>query len=76
MKYESIIAVSEYADGKLTEVRLHPIELTDNVRMAQRGLPRLASAEAAQRILTRLQELSRPLGTTIVIEDGIGFIRP
>ena len=44
--------------------------------MAQRGLPRIASPETAQRILTRLQELSEPLGTTIVIEDGVGFIRP
>jgi poly-gamma-glutamate synthesis protein (capsule biosynthesis protein) len=76
VKYESIIAVSEFANGKLSEVRLHPIELTDNVRMAQRGLPRIASPEAAQRILTRLQDLSGPLGTTIVIEDGVGFIRP
>ena len=76
VKYESIIAVSQFADGKLSEVRLHPIELTYNVRMAQRGLPRMASPEAAQRILTRLQELSEPLGTAIVIEGGVGFIRP
>jgi poly-gamma-glutamate synthesis protein (capsule biosynthesis protein) len=53
-------------------VRLHPVEPTDNVRMAQRGLPRIASPEGAQRILTRLQELSEPLGTTIVIENGVG----
>ena len=76
VKYESIIAISQFADGKLSEVRLHPIELTYNVRMAQRGLPRMASPEAAQRILTRLQELSGPLGTAIVIEGGVGFIRP
>jgi poly-gamma-glutamate synthesis protein (capsule biosynthesis protein) len=76
VKYESIVAVSQFDDGKLSEVRLHPIELTYNVRMAQRGLPRIASPEAAQRILTRLQELSEPLGTTIVIEGGVGFIRP
>lgn len=75
-KYESIVAVSQFDDGKLSEVRLHPIELTYEVRMAQRGLPRIASPEGAQRILTRLQELSEPLGTTIVIEDGVGFIRP
>jgi poly-gamma-glutamate synthesis protein (capsule biosynthesis protein) len=76
VKYESIIAVSEFEDGKLSEVRLHPIELTYEVRMAQRGLPRIASPEAAQRILTRLQELSEPLGTTIRIEGGVGYIRP
>ncbi len=68
--------MSQFDDGKLSEVRLHPIELTYNVRMAQRGLPRLASPEAAQRILTRLQDLSEPLGTVIRIEGGVGFIRP
>jgi len=41
VKYESIVAVSRFDDGKLSEVRLHPIELTYNVRMAQRGLPAL-----------------------------------
>ena len=76
VKYESVVAVSQFSDGKLSEVRLHPIELTYDVRMAQRGLPRMASPEAARRILTRLQELSEPLGTTIVIEGEVGFIRP
>ena len=76
VKYESVVAVSRFGGGKLTEVRLHPIELTYNVRMAQRGLPRLASPEAAQRILERLQELSEPLGTTILIEGDVGIIRP
>jgi poly-gamma-glutamate synthesis protein (capsule biosynthesis protein) len=56
-------------------VRLHPIELTDDVRMAHRGLPRLASAEGAQRILSRLQKLSAPLGTKIAIEGNVGVIR-
>ena len=43
--------------------------------MAHRGLPRVASAPVAQRILTRLQKLSAPLGTTIAIENNIGVIR-
>ena len=43
--------------------------------MAHRGLPRVASAQAAQRILTRLQKLSAPLGTTITIEGNVGVIR-
>jgi poly-gamma-glutamate synthesis protein (capsule biosynthesis protein) len=44
--------------------------------MAHRGVPRLAGPEAARRILTRLQRLSAPLGTTIAIDGAIGVIRP
>ena len=64
--------MSRFDDGRLFEVRLHPIELTYNVRMAQRGLPRLASPEAAQRTLARLQDFSEPLGTTIRLKERWG----
>ena len=75
-KYESIVPVSTFRGGTLAEIRLHPIELTYDVRMAHRGVPQIASTEAATRILTRLQGLSAPYGTTITIEDNIGIIRP
>jgi hypothetical protein len=77
IKYESIVAVSRFEHGTLAEVRLHPVELTDaGVRLVHRGIPRIASPEASRRILTRLQKLSAPLGTTIAIEGTIGVIRP
>lgn len=75
LKYETIIAVSQFDRGQLSQVRLYPIEITDDVRMAHRGIPYLAKPEAAQRILTRLQKLSAPFGTTITIEQNIGIIR-
>jgi poly-gamma-glutamate synthesis protein (capsule biosynthesis protein) len=76
IKYDSVVAISRFERGTLAEIRLHPIELTDDVRMAHRGVPRTAPPEGAQRILTRLQALSAPLGTTIAIEGGVGVIRP
>jgi poly-gamma-glutamate synthesis protein (capsule biosynthesis protein) len=76
VKYESVVAVSRFDRGELTEIRLHPIQLTENVRMAHRGIPQLAPPAVAQRILERLQRLSRPLGTTITIEGTVGVIRP
>ena len=76
LKYESIVAISQFDRGQLSQIRLHPIEITDNVRMAHRGIPYLAKPETAQRILTRLQKLSAPFGTTISIEQNIGVIRP
>jgi poly-gamma-glutamate synthesis protein (capsule biosynthesis protein) len=76
IKYESNVALVRFERGTLAEVRLHPIEIADNVRMAHRGIPKLASPQAAQRILARLQKLSAPLGTTITIENNVGVIRP
>jgi poly-gamma-glutamate synthesis protein (capsule biosynthesis protein) len=76
IKYESIVALSRFDHGRLTEVRLHPVELTNQgVPLAQRGIPRLASPEGARGILTRLQRLSVPLGTNIVIDGSVGVIR-
>jgi poly-gamma-glutamate synthesis protein (capsule biosynthesis protein) len=76
IKYDSIVALTRYEGGRVAEIRLHPLELTDDVRMARRGIPRTASAAGAQRILSRLQKLSAPLGTTITVEGNIGVIRP
>jgi poly-gamma-glutamate capsule biosynthesis protein CapA/YwtB (metallophosphatase superfamily) len=75
IKYDSVVAVSRFERGSLAEIRLHPLELTDDVRMAHRGVPRLASAQGARRILTRLQALSAPLGTAIAIDGEVGVIR-
>jgi len=76
-KYESIIAVSEFSGDRLVEVRLYPVELRyDSDRMAHRGIPETAPPEQGRRILERLQELSAPLGTRIIIEQGVGYIRP
>ena len=75
LKYESIVAVSEFAGGRLSQVRLYPTDLGHDERMAHRGVPRLASPEVARRVLDRLRKLSEPFGTTIDIEDGVGIIR-
>jgi poly-gamma-glutamate synthesis protein (capsule biosynthesis protein) len=77
IKYESVLAISRFDKGQLSEIRLYPVQLTDEgVRMAHRGIPRLATEPTAQRILTRLQKLSAPFGTTITIEGSVGVIRP
>lgn len=74
-KYETVIAVNRFEHGQLAEVRLYPVELGANLRMAHRGIPRTASPEAARRILERLQRLSQPYGTVISISGGVGVIR-
>ncbi len=74
-KFESVLPISKFDGGRLTEIRLYPVELAYDTRGSVRGIPRTASPEAAQRILARLQTLSSPLGTTIVVEGNIGVIR-
>ena len=74
VNYESAIALSKYDKGKLQEVVLYPLETGFDGPIAERGIPRTASPEAAQRILQRLQKLSDPFGTKISIEGNLGVI--
>jgi poly-gamma-glutamate synthesis protein (capsule biosynthesis protein) len=73
--YESLLAESRYQDGRLVEVRLHPIDAQYDAPISRTGVPRLASPELGRRILQRVQTLSKPFGTTIAIEGNIGIIR-
>lgn len=73
--YETVIAVSQFRDGKLSEIRLHPVDLGVNATGAGRGVPHMADAATGARILERLQRLSQPYGTQIAIERGVGVIR-
>jgi poly-gamma-glutamate synthesis protein (capsule biosynthesis protein) len=73
--YESVIAVSTFIAGRVSEIRLYPIDLGYSTRFANRGIPRLADPPVAARILERLQRLSRPYHTVIAVEHDVGVIR-
>jgi poly-gamma-glutamate capsule biosynthesis protein CapA/YwtB (metallophosphatase superfamily) len=73
--YESLIAVSRYVAGGLAEVRLYPVDLGLSASGADKGVPHLADSSVGLRILQRVQTLSRPFGTKIDIEKGVGVIR-
>jgi len=75
INYESVIALSRYDKGQLQEVRLYPIWARQNAPISRRGIASLAPPEIAQRILARLQTLSKPFGTVITIEGDVGVIR-
>jgi poly-gamma-glutamate synthesis protein (capsule biosynthesis protein) len=72
--FDSAFGECKYQDGKLTEVIIHPIDQGYDLPQADRGLPRAAHGAAAQRILQRLQDLSKPYGTQIAIEGEVGVI--
>ena len=72
---ESVVAECRYEGGELKEVLLHPIELGYGGPVSEKGIPRIASPDAAHRILQELQTISKPFGTNILIEGDIGVIR-
>ena len=76
-RMESLLTESRYQDGKLVEVRVRPVDLgQDGTRPLSRlGLPMVPAPAMAQRVLEKLQRLSKPFGTTITIEGGVGVIR-
>jgi poly-gamma-glutamate synthesis protein (capsule biosynthesis protein) len=73
---EVLLTTSRYEGGKLVEVRLYPVDCgIDGTRtVSKAGLPMTPSPEEAQRILKLVQDLSKPFGTTISIEDNVGVI--
>ncbi len=71
---ESYLASVVYENGKLTEIDITPIELAYDRPISEVGIPRVATGEVAQRILSRVQMMSRPFGTHVVVKDDKGYI--
>lgn len=72
--WETVAASCTWSNGKLTEVRLHPVELGFGLPRAQQGRPVLAHGEKARQILDRVVRLSRNHGTTIEVEGETAVI--
>ena len=74
--FETIVARSTYVGGRLAEIAIHPVWLRYGERLTRSGIPETATPERAQRILEWLQRSSEPYGTKIVVEGGVGYVRP
>jgi hypothetical protein len=58
------------------EVRIYPVDLGQTPRAgSELGTPRRPTPEVARKILGEVVEYSRPFGTRISIENGVGVIR-
>jgi poly-gamma-glutamate synthesis protein (capsule biosynthesis protein) len=75
VNYESVIAVSRYDKGQLTEIRLYPTDGRFDGPVSTLGIPRSSPPEIAARTLGRIQKLSTAFGTTVAIENNVGVIR-
>lgn len=69
--WESVIAKWEMTDGKLSQLTLHPIEMGFGRPRYQRGWPELSKRSE---IISSLQSLSAPFGTSIRWENGMGIV--
>jgi len=75
INFESLVTETKYDKGQLVEVRLYPTSGGWDGPISQLGMPKTAPPAMAQKILARVQELSKPFGTTISIENNVGVIR-
>jgi hypothetical protein len=74
--FDSVIAVMEFHEGKVSQIQLTPLVLSQRDQFRVQGEPRQATGEDAQRILRQLRIDSNPFGTDILIEGNLGIIRP
>ena len=73
---EAIMAYSHFDHGRLVEVRIYPVDLGQTPRPgSQVGIPRRPTPAVAKKILDEVIEYSKPFGTRIVVEHGVGIIR-
>ncbi len=70
--FEAVVPYWEMEDGKLTRLELLPIELNFDAGRSMGGWPRPKYDDG---IIERLAEMSKPYGTEITIENGIGIVR-
>jgi Putative enzyme of poly-gamma-glutamate biosynthesis (capsule formation) len=80
LPFESVISESRFEQGRLSEIRLYPVDLGYGMRLTESGIPRAATANKAMKILKRLEDISGPYGTRMRIESSqpwnyVGVIR-
>lgn len=73
--WESVVPVISFRDGRMADMKLHPVVLDQNAPRYARGLPMAATAEEATTILERMVRLSGTYGTRVTIQNGIGIVQ-
>ena len=73
--WEAVIAMPRFSNGELVAVELHPISLGFGKPSSVRGRPMFADEELSKKIIGDLQRLSKPFGTEVEYQDGIGVVQ-
>ena len=72
--WESVVAVARWKGRTLAGLTLHPVTLQFGKGRTVRGRPLLAGPELGGKIIGDLSERSKPFGTTIAFEKGVGRV--
>ncbi|HEV2844766.1 MAG TPA: CapA family protein, partial [Thermoanaerobaculia bacterium] len=72
--WQSFVPKITYEDGQVVEIEIHPVSLGFGKPLYERGTPVLARGEDATEILEQLAALSKPFGTRIDIQEGVGRV--
>jgi poly-gamma-glutamate capsule biosynthesis protein CapA/YwtB (metallophosphatase superfamily) len=73
--WESVIAVPSWRGKKLIEIKLYPVSLGFGKFRTKRGRPMFADRDLSIKIIEDLKRLSKPFGTKIDFQEGVGVIR-
>ena len=73
--YDGVVAVIDFENAQAKTVRLYPLDVGNTYEPSRRGVPHLADAANARRILEALQKDSAQFGTKISVEGSVGVIR-
>jgi poly-gamma-glutamate synthesis protein (capsule biosynthesis protein) len=72
--WESVLPVCRFDDDVLSELKLYPLDLLRDEPRPRRGRPVIADGDRATEILEELARLSKPYGTEVRIEGGVGVV--
>ncbi len=72
--WEAVVAMPQFEGERLVALDLYPITLGFGQPPAERGRPMLAPPELAKKIVDDLIARSKPFGTTIAFENGVGKV--
>jgi len=68
------VPVCSFADGMLDGIEIYPGVWPEAESISLVGVPQLATAENAQRVVESVADLSAPFDTDIRFEDGRGYV--
>lgn len=74
--FRSAIASFSMQDGKLKSLKIYPVSLQFSAHRASKGSPVLAQGEEADIILSQIETLSAPYGTTFKKNKGLLELAP
>ncbi len=73
--WESVVPWCRFEKGELVQCKLYPVTLGFGKARTVRGRPLLASSKVGERIIGRISDLSRPFGTEIYFQEGVGIVK-